>query len=80
MSPGLAILAALAALVLGFGLLYLLARRIDNYGIVDIAWSYAFGGAALLERAAGPLVQRFDDGGGRGTLGFGGDTAVLAIH
>jgi steroid 5-alpha reductase family enzyme len=54
MSPGLAILAALAALVLGFGLLYLLARRIDNYGIVDIAWSYAFGGAALLYSLCGP--------------------------
>lgn len=29
-----------------FALVYLLARRIDNYGIVDIAWSYAFAGIA----------------------------------
>ena len=38
---------ALAALCLCFGLVYLLARAIDNYGIVDIAWSYAFGAAAF---------------------------------
>ncbi len=25
-----------------FALLYAIARRVDNYGIVDIAWSYAF--------------------------------------
>ncbi|QYM79286.1 DUF1295 domain-containing protein [Horticoccus luteus] len=36
-------LAALVALCVVFGCLYLLARRLDNYGIVDIAWSYAFG-------------------------------------
>jgi steroid 5-alpha reductase family enzyme len=39
-------LGALAALCLSFGIFYLLARRIDNYGIVDIAWSYAFGALA----------------------------------
>ena len=37
---------ALAALGGAFALLYLVARRIDNYGIVDIAWSYAFGALA----------------------------------
>ena len=42
MSPTLLIATALAGLCGLFGLLYLLARRIDNYGIVDIAWSYAF--------------------------------------
>lgn len=36
------IVTALAGLCGLFGLLYLVARRIDNYGIVDIVWSYAF--------------------------------------
>jgi len=35
-------LEALVALCAVFALVYALARRIDNYGIVDIAWSYAF--------------------------------------
>jgi steroid 5-alpha reductase family enzyme len=35
-------LEALAALCAAFALVYGLARWIDNYGIVDIAWSYAF--------------------------------------
>jgi steroid 5-alpha reductase family enzyme len=35
-------LEALAALCVGFALVYFLARAIDNYGIVDIAWSYSF--------------------------------------
>lgn len=43
MSPALLVFSALAVLSLAFALLYALARRIDNYGIVDIAWSYAFG-------------------------------------
>ncbi len=42
MSPSLLIVIALAGLCALFAFLYLLARRIDNYGIVDIAWSYAF--------------------------------------
>ncbi len=33
---------ALAALCVFFALLYFVARSLDNYGIVDIAWSYAF--------------------------------------
>ena len=40
------VLAALGGLCGTFALLYLVARRIDNYGIVDIAWSYAFGALA----------------------------------
>ena len=44
---------ALAALCVAFGLLYLLARRVDNYGIVDIAWSYAFGALAAFYVLAG---------------------------
>lgn len=48
------ILTALAALCLAFALLYWLARRIDNYGIVDIAWSYAFAALATFYALAGP--------------------------
>lgn len=33
---------ALVGLSVGFGGLYLLARRLDNYGLVDVAWAYAF--------------------------------------
>ncbi len=39
--------AATLILCVGFAGLYLLARRLDNYGIVDIAWSYAFAGVAI---------------------------------
>ncbi len=46
-------LVALAALCGGFGALYLLARRLDNYGIVDIAWSYAFAALAAFYALAG---------------------------
>jgi steroid 5-alpha reductase family enzyme len=42
MSPLPLILTALAGLCVIFGCFYLLAKRIDNYGIVDIVWSYAF--------------------------------------
>lgn len=37
------ILLALGGLCVLFAGVYLLARRLDNYGIVDVAWSYAFG-------------------------------------
>jgi len=47
MTPLPLILSALAGLCLLFAGLYLVARRIDNYGIVDIAWSYAFAALAL---------------------------------
>jgi steroid 5-alpha reductase family enzyme len=53
-SPLLPVLYALGGLMAVFALLYLWARRIDNYGIVDIAWSYAFGAAALLYALLGP--------------------------
>ena len=44
---GLALAAtALTGVAVFFALLFLLARRIENYGIVDIAWSYAFGALA----------------------------------
>jgi len=42
------LLIALGVCSVAFALLFILARKIDNYGIVDIAWSYAFGGLALL--------------------------------
>ncbi len=47
MTPLPLIFSALAGLCLLFAGLYLVARRIDNYGIVDIAWSYAFAALAL---------------------------------
>ncbi len=47
MSAPLLIISALAGLCLVFAGVYWLARRIDNYGIVDIAWSYAFAALAL---------------------------------
>jgi steroid 5-alpha reductase family enzyme len=37
---------ATGALVLVFAAVFALARRIDNYGVVDVAWSYAFGAMA----------------------------------
>lgn len=40
---------AMAALFAG---VFWLARRIDNYGIVDIAWAYAFTGIALFYAVA----------------------------
>ncbi len=45
---------AFLALVLscaGFAACFRFARRIDNYGIVDVAWSYAFAPVALLYAA-----------------------------
>lgn len=41
------LLCATAGLCLLFAGVYLVARRLDNYGIVDIAWSYAFGVLAV---------------------------------
>ncbi len=54
MSPWTLILLATLGLAVAFALVFLLARRIDNYGIVDVAWSYAFAGlAAFYALAAG---------------------------
>ena len=44
-SPLLAIL-ALGGLCVVFLFVYLLARGLDNFGIVDIAWSYSFAALA----------------------------------
>ncbi len=54
MSAPLLILSALAGLCVLFAGLYLVARRIDNYGIVDIAWSYAFAALALFYALLAP--------------------------
>jgi steroid 5-alpha reductase family enzyme len=54
MHPLLLAALALALCCTAFAALYLLARRIDNYGIVDIAWSYAFGQVALLYAVLAP--------------------------
>ena len=48
------VLIATAALYVGFAAIYAVARRMDNYGIVDIAWSYAFGALATFYAAAAP--------------------------
>ena len=42
---------ALAGLCALFAALYLVARRYDNYGVVDVAWAYAFGLLALFYAA-----------------------------
>lgn len=54
MTAPLLILSALAGLCLLFAGLYLVARRIDNYGIVDIAWSYAFAALAIFYALLAP--------------------------
>ncbi len=62
MSPLLIILIATAALCAIFAGVYALARRIDNYGIVDIAWAWAFAPvAAFYAIAAGgwPIRRAF---------------------
>lgn len=46
-------LAATAVACLAFAGCYLLARKLDNYGIVDVAWAYAFGALAAFYAAAG---------------------------
>jgi len=42
-----AFLLALAIACLAFSLVYLLARRLNNYGIVDVAWSLGFAPVAM---------------------------------
>jgi len=48
------LLCALVALCGVFALFYRLARRINNYGIVDIVWSYAFVALALFYALLAP--------------------------
>jgi steroid 5-alpha reductase family enzyme len=51
MPPLLLAATALAVCCAVFAAFYRVARRLDNYGIVDIVWSYAFGLVALLYAA-----------------------------
>ena len=61
MSSWLLILTSLAGLCAVFSLLYLVCRRLDNYGFVDVAWSYAFALVAgfYAALAQGWLPRRF---------------------
>lgn len=54
MSAPLLIVLALAGLCLLFAGVYRIARRLDNYGVVDIAWSYAFAVLAVFYALAAP--------------------------
>ncbi len=51
MHPLLLAALALALCCIVFAAFYRVARRLDNYGVVDIVWSYAFGLVALLYAA-----------------------------
>jgi steroid 5-alpha reductase family enzyme len=42
------LLIALAATCAGFALLFLVAKRVDNFGIVDVAWALGFAPLAML--------------------------------
>jgi len=55
------ILLATAALAALFALLWLLCRWLDNYGFVDVAWSYAFGPLAIFYAwfGSGWYLRRF---------------------
>lgn len=54
MHPLLLATLALALCCAVFTAFFAVARRLDNYGIVDIVWSYAFGLVALLYAALAP--------------------------
>jgi steroid 5-alpha reductase family enzyme len=59
MNSGLLFLGALLGAVVAFALVYALARRINNYGIVDIAWSAGFAPvAAFYGHFAGGWLPR----------------------
>lgn len=53
MNPVQLLALALAVMAVAFALCHLLARRIDNYGIVDVLWSYAFAALAAFYALAG---------------------------
>lgn len=60
MSAPLLFLLALGAALLGFAAVFLVARRMDNYGLVDVAWSLGFAPVAAFYAwgAAGALPRR----------------------
>lgn len=47
MSPSAQLAVALLGLCLVFSVSFVVASRLDNYGLVDVVWSYAFGPAAV---------------------------------
>ena len=51
---------ALAAAAVSFAVVFVVARRMDNFGIVDIAWSLGFAPVALFYAwaADGALSRR----------------------
>ena len=53
MNPFLLAAFATGALCVAFALCFWLARRLDNYGVVDVAWSYAFAALAATGALAG---------------------------
>jgi steroid 5-alpha reductase family enzyme len=61
MSPLPLLILALTGLCGLFALLWLLCRRLDNYGFVDVAWSYAFAAVAVFYAWFGPgwYLRRF---------------------
>ncbi len=61
MSPLPLIALALAGLCVLFALLWLVCRRLDNYGFVDVAWAYAFAPLAVFYAWFGPgwFLRRF---------------------
>lgn len=48
------VLGAIAGMAVLFGLAYLLSRRIDNYGVVDVVWSGAFAPLAIAYALTAP--------------------------
>ncbi|WP_438480899.1 DUF1295 domain-containing protein [Oleiharenicola lentus] len=48
------ILTALVGLCVAFAGVYFISRKIDNYGFVDVAWSYAFAALAFFYALVGP--------------------------
>ena len=60
MDPLSLLVLALAFAILSFAAVFVLARRVDNFGIVDVAWSFGFAPIALLYASAadGDLARR----------------------
>ena len=60
MTPSLLLVAALIGMSTLFAVSFAVARRLNNYGIVDIVWSYSFGGLGLFYAffGAGWIVRK----------------------
>ena len=60
MAPPLLLVTALAGMATLFALSFALARRINNYGIVDIVWSYSFAALVIFYAffSAGWIVRK----------------------